>query len=435
MADDKPVQEKLVPDFAVDESGAQEWGQLTEVNSDYEKLWSSTAWEAPQVTDVDQNAEAADEVAATPAAVVETPGFRGTLVTGDEVLPASMLVGPEIIVLWGGGHEIGSWNHEQAKIARLTYSRFAIQAEGDTLTFTADDPAALDQAISASVPAGEGSVPADEVAASAPVAAAVVHVETEKTALADIALPAENEFGTIADNVRTRSSTMVKARRFTITPQAVLIKVGVFLVIAAVVAGLVYLGLLVTGLVGEPTATTAVNPPTTGIPVIITTAPVTTVATTLPPPMTTLFETELSDLITRWNDLAAASEVPILLPPDLESPFFLLLGPSVTLEGLIDRTAGNVTLRASPTGTPEGDAPIITALGLLIATADPTLDGSDRRALLEQLGLDVDEPDLVGLDQTLTYNGLAYRLVYDGAANSLALVITPENAPVTTTTS
>ncbi|MGI8517206.1 MAG: hypothetical protein ACR2ME_02525 [Acidimicrobiia bacterium] len=433
MADDKPVQEKLVPDFAVEESDAQGWGQLTEVNSDYENLWSSTAREAPEeVTDVDQSVEADDEAAAISAEVAETPGFRGTLVTGDEVLAASILVGPEIIVLWGGGHEIGAWNRQQAKIARLTNSRFAIHAEGDTLTFTADDPIALDQAISDSVPAGAGSVSVDEVAA--PVAAAVVHVETEKTVLADIALPAEAKFETIADNVRARSSSLVKARRFTTTPQAVLIKVGVYLVIAAVVAGLLYLGLLVSGLVGEPTATTAVNPPTTGIPVIITTAPLTTVATTLPPPMTTLFETEFSDLVARWNGLAAASEVPILIPPDLESPFFLLLGPGVTLEGLIDRTAGNVTLRASPTGTPEGDAPIITALGLLIATADPTLDGGDRRALLEQLGLDVDDPALVGLDQTLTYNGLAYRLAYDEAANSLALIITPETAPVTTTT-
>ena len=117
---------------------------------------------------------------------------------------------------------------------------------------------------------------------------------------------------------------------------------------------------------------------------------------------------------------------PLQLPPDLVSPFFLLLAPNVTMEGVIDPVAGNVTLTGTPTGTPEGDGPIITALGFLIATADPTLNGADRRALLTQLGLDVNDPDLAGINGSLTYNGLAYRLVYDQGANSLSMIVTPE---------
>jgi hypothetical protein len=149
--------------------------------------------------------------------------------------------------------------------------------------------------------------------------------------------------------------------------------------------------------------------------------------------MTTLFATDISDLVTRWNTLASNLETPLLLPPDLASPFFLLLGPAMTLEGVLDPDVGNVTLRATPTGTAEGDGSIITALGLLIATADPTLDGNDRRALLDQLGLDVGDPELAGLDGTLTYNGLLYRLFYDQPSNTLTLSVTPD-VPTTTVT-
>lgn len=472
----KPSEQKLVPDFAVDETEAAEWGPLTESNPDYEKLWSGAAWEPPAEAPAPSKAPAtppgkerpaetttapsaspksADGAKAAPAPAVDTPGFQGTLVTGDEVLTASMVVSPEIIVLWGGGHEIGSWNHEEAKIARLAYARFAIQAEGDTLTFTADDPTSLDEAITAAVPVPIAPLPEavpEEAPTLVPPPAAAGFKRTRKKSLKpppepvaevpveepkpDIALPAEAEVETIADTVRAKStSTTVKARRFSLTPQAALIKVGVFVVVAAVLAGLVYLGLLVTGRLGgdETTDTTLENPPTTGVPVIITTAPLPTVATTLAPAMTTLFETDSPMLIERWNGLASSTDVPILLPPELTSPFFLLLTPNLTLEGVLDPVAGNVTLRAAPTGTPEGDAPIFTALGLFVATADPTLDGSDRRALLAQLGLDVNAPELAGIDGTLAYNGLSYRLLYDQASNSLSLAVTPEAAPATTT--
>ncbi len=468
-SEQKPSGQKLVPDFAVDETETAEWGPLTEANPDYEKLWASAAWEPPTeepapdasetsatevTTDSSSSLKSVQDGTAAPPPAADTPGFKGTLVTGDEVLTASMVVSPDIIVLWGGGHEIGSWSHAEAKIARLTYARFAIQAEGDTLTFTADDPTALDQAISLAVPVDPGANPKatpeetpDLVAPPTeggfkrsrmksflPAPQPVAEVPVVQPA-PEIDLPVEEEVETIADSVRAHStSKTVKARRFSLTPQAALIKVGVFLVVAAVLAGLVYLGLLVTGQIGdETTDATLENPPTTGVPIFITTLPPPTVATTLPPAMTTLFETDTPILIERWNELAASSELPIYLPPELPSPFFLLLTPNVTLEGVLDPVTGSVTLRAAPTGTPEGDAPIFTALGLLIATADPTLDGSDRRALLAQLGLDVNAPELAGIDGTLAYNGLSYRLLYDQAANSLSLAVTPE-VPATATT-
>jgi hypothetical protein len=177
----------LVPSFAVEDEKAEAWSPLTRANSDYERLWSmpngsthqkfaaaaepsppppepvAAVPEAPAPVTEAPEPEALEPVPepeSTPklsaaASPPPTPGFTGTLVTGSEVLNSSIVVGSAGIVLWGGGAEIGTWEHSQAKIARLTFSRFAIQAEGETLTFTADDPSGLDNAIAAATTAQE----------------------------------------------------------------------------------------------------------------------------------------------------------------------------------------------------------------------------------------------------------------------------------------
>ena len=105
----------------------------------------------------------------------------------------------------------------------------------------------------------------------------------------------------------------------------------------------------------------------------------------------------------------------------------------MTLEGLLDPVAGTVILRATPTGTPDGDSLILTSLGLLIGISDPSLDGSDRRVLLETLGLTIQDPQLGGLDGTVNYNGLFYHLQYLADQGVLEFRVTPE-PPATTTT-
>ncbi len=157
------------------------------------------------------------------------------------------------------------------------------------------------------------------------------------------------------------------------------------------------------------------------------------VVTTLPPPPTTLFQTDPSELTDRWNALAEASRPELVLFKDLTSPFLLSLAPYMTLEGLLDPAAGSVVIRATPTGPAEGDSLILTALGLLIGTSDPTLDGSDRRALLETLGLSIEDPQLGGLDGTVNYNGLFYHLAYLSDQGVIEFRFTPD-APAAATT-
>ena len=158
--------------------------------------------------------------------------------------------------------------------------------------------------------------------------------------------------------------------------------------------------ILAGGFRGEPEF---VPVPTTTIPPAPTT---TVVVTTLPPPPTTLFQTGPAELTDRWNALAEQSRPELVLFTDLTSPFLLSLTPYMTFEGLLDPAVGSVVIRATPTGTPEGDGLILTSLGLLIGVSDPSLDGSDRRALLETLGLAIQDPQLGGLDGTVNYNGL-----------------------------
>jgi hypothetical protein len=503
----------LVPSFAVEDEKAEAWSPLTRANSDYERLWSmpngsthqkfaaaaepsppppepvAAVPEAPAPVTEAPEPEALEPVPepeSTPklsaaASPPPTPGFTGTLVTGSEVLNSSIVVGSAGIVLWGGGAEIGTWEHSQAKIARLTFSRFAIQAEGETLTFTADDPSGLDNAIAAATTAqepptgAEGSVedqppdneaeapqsPTESVTPEVSVAAAAVRRPRIKNfrsegSEAPVPVPvaprpveelvpqpeAAEEAGedvTIADEVRARSDRKtVRARRFRPNDlRGMLIKAAVVIGLVAILAGAAYAVMLLMGRTGDRGATATTQPEATAPPItiVITTAPPVTVATTAAPALgdTTFFQTDAATLTERWNTLAEVSAPNMVLFSDLTSPFILLLTPNVTLEGVLDPVAGNVTMRATPTGTPEGDGAILNALGILIGTADPSLDGSDRKALLAQLGLDVDRPELGGIDGSLTHNGLAYRMVYQAEQNTLEFAITPEGAVTTTT--
>ena len=510
----------LVPSFAVEDEKAEAWSPLTRANSDYERLWSmpngSSHPETPAAAESALSAESVAEEPPAPgpetkaakpessepessepdgpdapptepqpaanltaAATTPTPGFTGTLVTGSEVLNSSIVVGSTGIVLWGGGAEIGTWEHSQAKIARLTFSRFAIQAEDETLTFTADDPTGLDNAIAAATTAPQPldterpvEDPPHQAEAPLPPPPAPVTLEASGPAApvrrpriknfrpegADAPTPVptpptveevipqpdpveeEGEEVTIADSIRAHSDRKtVRARRFRPNDlRGMLIKGAVVIGLVAILAGAAYAVMLLMGRTGSrgATATTQPEPTAPPITIVITTAPPVTVATTAAPALgdTTFFQTDAATLTERWNTLAEVSAPNMVLFSDLTSPFILLLTPNVTLEGVLDPVAGNVTMRATPTGTPEGDGAILNALGILIGTADPSLDGSDRKALLAQLGLDVDRPELGGIDGSLTHNGLAYRMVYQADQNTLEFAITPEGA-VTTTTS
>ena len=259
----------------------------------------------------------------------------------------------------------------------------------------------------------------DEVGSRGDVAATVVPAEKEALTIAD----------RITDTAKRRYKSAKAHRWLRSDIEAVAIKTGV---VAAAIGLFTLFALtvfiLAGGVRGEPEF---VPVPTTTIPPAPTTTVV--VTTTLLPPPTTLFQTGPAELTDRWNALAESSRPELVLFTDLTSPFLRSLTPYITLEGLLDPAAGSVVIRATPTGTPEGDSLILTSLGLLIGISDPSLDGSDRRTLLETLGLAIQDPQLGGLDGTVNHNGLFYHLVYLGDQGVIEFRVTPEGPAATTT--
>ncbi|MGQ0847827.1 MAG: hypothetical protein ACT4OP_01665 [Actinomycetota bacterium] len=439
------------------------------------------ASEPTETTVLVENAEA--EVASPVATERGASSYTGTLVSEDQVVAGELQLLADRVVLWGAGQVIGSWGHHQVRIARLTVSRFAIHAEGEALTFTADDATALDEALSVmernravddltmervhetaadeviEAPKEESTLPGVSQVAETPAAAAITRrpriksfrkspatqapPPTEEPAVAPVELPSpENaqsppehgeEESSIAESVvaaATMHSKKARAKRWLPNDlRGIAIRLVVVLGFVLILSGIAYVLMLLMGSFGseEPSATTA----TTAQEAVVTTtpspitAPSTTTSTTAAVVETTLFATSLDEITDRWNLLAedAAPELALFRP--LTSPFLLVLTPDLTMEGIIDPVNGMVTMRGTPNGTPEVDGSILLALGLLIGTADPSLSGTERGALLGQLGLDVRQPQLAGLDGSLTYNGLAYRMIYRQDSGQLELTIVP----------
>jgi hypothetical protein len=456
-------------------------------------------------------------------------GYQGTFLSEEVVLPGSLEVRGNTVTLWANGTQLASWSHPACTVQRMGANQFSIEAEGEMITFTADDPEGLNTAVKLFLASSSQGGPKAALLASQPGSvpppaaelsdretsrprqslasdATVEQVMLEQSLLEQATLePGVLEPGEIADPEETptpprRRRPRVKAakaapkqagpdqeslqpvavedsdedaaarglegdpvvtdeaiastgvtiadritenakRRFRSAKahrwlksdlEQVAIKTGViasaigiltlFAVTVFVIAG---------GFGGEPEAVTVarttVPPPSTTF--------TTLVATTVPPPVSsTLFQTDPGELTARWNALAEQSRPELALFDELTSPFLVTLSPFITLEGILDRAAGSVVLRATPTGAPEGDGLILTSLGLLIGTADPTLDGPDRRGLLETLGLSIQDPQLGGLDGTVTHNGLTYHLAFIPETGVLEFRISPEGAVTATTT-
>lgn len=445
-------------------------------------------------------------------------GFTGTFVSEDTVVSGSLEIRPDRVIMWASGSQLASWAIEHCRVERLTVSRFAVHAEGETLTFTADDPAGLDEAISAlagkmaSVGSEEKIAPViaelpshsrlravppppiepepsgpqearqseptlDEPLEPAyiapadptPIAPVVLSPELAPPAVeapADlsptirrpriknfqvarsdvdesagraselVAEPNETELAeteTPAEQAIARSRfKRIRAARFQPSDfKGIGIKAGAVVLAAVVLGGFAYSIYVIAGGAGYEPEVFVRDPTTTAPP---STSPTTAAVATPPPAPTTLFQTTPAELTERWNLLAGASRPELMLIREMTSPLVVNLTSFMTLEGILDPANGWLALRSTPTGTSEGDGAILTSLGMMIAIADPTLEPVDRRLLLETLGLDVRNPQLGGIDGSLNYNGLNYRLAYLEDQNVLEFVISPETAVTTTTT-
>jgi hypothetical protein len=74
------------------------------------------------------------------------------------------------------------------------------------------------------------------------------------------------------------------------------------------------------------------------------------------------------------------------------------------------------------------------AIALLIGTAEPTLTPDQRGQLVDELGLDLQDPDIAAIRGARTYNGLYYEMDFLEEEGVLQFTVRPEGAVVTTTT-
>lgn len=429
-------------------------------------------------------------------------GFTGTFISDDTTIAGSLQIRPDRVIMWAGGSQLASWDLTECRIERLTASRFAVHADEETLTFTADDATGLQAAISDLWSRGESSAfkrpmsdtttgsprhnrmpetvkpaapkspearrppveqPQDsdsETTDASPTAlrresqppvnrrARIKNFqiartgsdsgETEVSRVPTVQpveeLVVETPPSTIADQVVSvaATKTLRAARWLRSDIKDIGVKVAAVALASILLGGFAYSIYVLAGGTGyEPEV--FVEDPTTSIPPRPSTTVPSSPVVTVPVPPTTLFDTDLAQLTDRWNLIAEASRPELILIRDLTSPLLVSLTPFMTLEGVLDPNAGYLTLRSTPTATPEGDGAILSSLGMMVAMSDPSLEPVDRRLLLEALGLDVRDPDLSGIDASLNYNGLNYRLTYFQDQNVLEFAITPE-VPVTTTT-
>lgn len=183
------------------------------------------------------------------------------------------------------------------------------------------------------------------------------------------------------------------------------------------------------------------QPPPT-LPVSETTVPSTTVpedvAATEPSTTTSplapvgdlIFDKPSPEFVAAWD--GAGGPVDQVLEFDtnpIVGPFEERFTPFLSLVSVVqpNGTLDEFTLVIDPSGPAEYDRVGIQALGVAIATVEPARTPQQRASLLGELGLNVQQPLLEGINGTVESAGISYTLVYDEETTLLTLTVAPAN--------
>ena len=159
------------------------------------------------------------------------------------------------------------------------------------------------------------------------------------------------------------------------------------------------------------------------------TVPETTTSTTLlAGPGGSVFALSSPDFVARWD--AAARIVDQVLEfgaNPIVGPFEEQFTPYLSFVSEVrpDGTLNGFSLVIDPSGPTEYDRIGIQALGVAVATVDPGRSPQGRAALLGELGLNVREPQLGGINGSVQSDGVQYALVFDAETTLLTLTVTP----------
>jgi len=147
---------------------------------------------------------------------------------------------------------------------------------------------------------------------------------------------------------------------------------------------------------------------------------------TSPPVGATIFDVPAPEFVTRWDAVGGTVD------PVLEFDAFPIIGPFqerftsyAAMVGVVqpDGTLEEFSIVIDPTGPAEYDRIGIQTLGVAVAVVDPARSPEGRAALLGQLGFNVRQPLLEGIDGSVETGGIRYTLVYDSEAVTLTLTV------------
>lgn len=213
--------------------------------------------------------------------------------------------------------------------------------------------------------------------------------------------------------------------------------IGLGLVVLAILAGLFIAGKVILGsLAGEnpvPSTTETASVATTSPTAIDPTTTIIGSATTTPSTATvapeTIFDISAPSFVQGWNAVAVRSSdaLQIDATPTL-GPFELAFTSFMGISGVVgeDGTVDSYTAMIDPNGNSDSDRLGLQLLGVGVLASDPAITGPEAQQILLGMGLDVNNPQLAGIDGAVDREGLHYTLFYDGEAQRLLLTVTKQ---------
>ncbi|MEX1005414.1 MAG: hypothetical protein WD156_08600 [Acidimicrobiia bacterium] len=141
-----------------------------------------------------------------------------------------------------------------------------------------------------------------------------------------------------------------------------------------------------------------------------------------------VFALSAPEFVARWD--AAAGIVDEVLEFDsnpIVGPFEEQFTPYLSFIGEVqpNGSLNAFSLVVDPSGPSEYDRIGIQALGVAVATVDPERSPQGRADLLGEMGLNVRDPQLGGIDGSVQSDGVQFALVYDSETALLTLTVTP----------
>ncbi|MDH3248588.1 MAG: hypothetical protein OEQ47_06480 [Acidimicrobiia bacterium] len=243
------------------------------------------------------------------------------------------------------------------------------------------------------------------------------------------------EDDTVADQILESARSLRSARSLSFD-RAKLKKIGIAAIAIAAAIGLVFAIPVVIGFFSGSDEATPATAPQTTVPVTTpqATTPATTDATVVDPTVAVeplAFDLASDAFVERWNETAARVSPNLRFRSSLPaSDFEVGFTAHIAMIGSFAGPGSGLdayTLEIDPTGPSSSDQLGIQALGLAIAVADPSLEPGERAAVLAEMGLNIRDPQLGGLNGTTSRNGVVYRLVFDSDDFVLRLTIAPQS--------